>query len=38
VPLAKVGVGEFEEAVLKAWMDRALTRPEDRALFGLEGK
>jgi len=30
VPLAKVGVGEFEEAVLKAWMDRAL--------FGLEGK
>jgi hypothetical protein len=34
----KVEAGEFEEAILKAWMDAALSRPEDRALFGLEGK
>ena len=38
VLLAKVEKGEFEEATLKAWMDGALTRPEDRQLFGLEEK
>jgi len=38
VLLAKVEVGEFEEATLKEWMENALTRAEDRALFGLEGK
>jgi hypothetical protein len=35
VLLAKVEAGEFEEAVLKQWMSVALTREEDRALFGL---
>jgi hypothetical protein len=34
VVLAKVEKGEFEEAVLKGWMDAAVSRPEDRALFG----
>jgi hypothetical protein len=38
VLLAKVEAGEFEEEILKTWMRTALTRPEDRALFGLEGK
>jgi hypothetical protein len=38
VLLAKVEKGEFEEAVLKRWMDAALTRGDDRILFGLEGK
>jgi hypothetical protein len=37
VLLAKVEAGEFEEATLKQWMSGALTRAEDRALFGLEG-
>ena len=36
VLLAKVERGEFEEVVLKEWMSVALTRAEDRALFGLE--
>jgi hypothetical protein len=36
VLLAKVDAGEFEEEILKTWMRKALTRPEDRALFGLE--
>jgi hypothetical protein len=35
VLLAKVEAKEFDEAVLRAWMDRALTRADDRALFGL---
>jgi hypothetical protein len=37
VLLSKVEAGEFEEEILKTWMRKALTRPEDRALFGLEG-
>jgi hypothetical protein len=36
VLLAKVEAGEFEEAILRGWMDQTLTRPDDRALFGLE--
>jgi multidrug efflux pump subunit AcrA (membrane-fusion protein) len=36
VLLAKVERGEFEESTLKAWMSVALSRPEDRQLFGLE--
>jgi large subunit ribosomal protein L7/L12 len=36
VLLSKVEAGEFQEETLKAWMKAALTRPEDRALFGLE--
>jgi hypothetical protein len=38
VLLAKVEKGEFEAAALKAWMDGALSRAEDRELFGLDGK
>ena len=37
VLLAKVEAGEFDESVLRRWMDHALTRPEDRALFALGG-
>jgi len=36
--LSKVEAGEFDEAVLKRWMDAALSREEDRALFGLGAK
>ena len=36
VVLVKVEDGSFEEAVLKAWLDPAITRLEDRALFGLD--
>jgi len=36
VLLAKVERGEFEEERLKQWMDGALTRNDDRLLFGLE--
>jgi hypothetical protein len=35
VLLAKVEKGEFEEKILKEWMERALSRPEDRDLFEL---
>ena len=35
VLLARVDKGEWPEAELKAMMDKALTRNEDRALFGL---
>jgi len=38
VVLAKVEDGSFEEAILRGWMDAALTRADDRALFGLEVK
>lgn len=36
VILAKVESKEFDEQTLRAWMDRALTRADDRALFGLD--
>jgi hypothetical protein len=36
VVLAKVEAKEFDEQTLKRWMDRELTRADDRALFGLE--
>jgi hypothetical protein len=36
VVLAKVEDGSLEEAVLKAWLQPAITKPEDRALFGLD--
>src|ERR1700679_873554 len=36
VVLAKVEAGEIEASALKQWMHPALTKPEDRALFGLE--
>lgn len=35
VVLAKVEAKEFDEAVLRGWMDKAVTRADDRALFGL---
>ena len=35
VVLAKVDEGSFDGAVLRGWMDAALTREDDRALFGL---
>jgi hypothetical protein len=36
--LSKVEAGEFDEAVLKGWMEAALSREDDRALFGLGAK
>ncbi len=36
VVLAKVEVKEFNEEILKRWMDWELTRADDRALFGLD--
>jgi hypothetical protein len=38
VVLAKVDAKEFDEQTLKRWMDRELTRADDRALFGLDSK
>jgi hypothetical protein len=35
VVLAKIERGEFEEAKLRAMLNDALTRKDDRALFGL---
>lgn len=33
--LGRVDQGVLPEAELQRWLDEALTRPEDRALFGL---
>lgn len=38
VLLEKIEIKEFDAAVLRGWMDAALTRAEDRALFELESK
>jgi hypothetical protein len=38
VVLARVEAGEIDEKLLKQWMDGAVTRPEDRALFGLPSR
>lgn len=38
IVLAKVEDGEIEEKTLKAWLDPALEKAEDRALFGLTVK
>ena len=35
VVMAKARDGEMDAALLRSWMDQALTRREDRALFGL---
>ena len=35
IVLAKVEQGELEAARLRAWLDQALTRKDDRELFGL---
>lgn len=36
IVLAKVEQGELPEAQLRAWLDSALTRNDDRALFRFE--
>jgi hypothetical protein len=36
VVLAKVEAGEIEETTLRQWMRPALSKREDRALFGLD--
>ncbi len=38
VVLAKVKDGEMDPSRLQAWLDQALTRPDDRALFDLPAK
>jgi hypothetical protein len=39
IVLAKVEAGEIEEKTLKQWLHPVVTKPEDRALFGLgEGR
>jgi hypothetical protein len=38
VVLAKVEDGSFDEKILNGWLDAALPKAEDRALFGLEAK
>ncbi len=35
IVLAKVDQGELQQAVLRGWLEGALTRAEDRALFHL---
>lgn len=35
VVLARVEKGKLEEAMLRRWLDVALVRKDDRALFGL---
>jgi hypothetical protein len=35
IVLAKVEQGVLEESVLRGWLKGGLTRPDDRALFGL---
>jgi hypothetical protein len=35
IVLAKVEQGVLEESVLRGWLKGALTRADDRALFGL---
>jgi hypothetical protein len=37
IVLAKVEAGEIDEKTLKLWLDPAVTKPEDRKLFGLGG-
>jgi len=35
IVLAKVEQGVLEDSVLRGWLDAALSREDDRALFGL---
>lgn len=35
IVLAKVQQGELDEKLLRRWLDQALTRKDDRGLFGL---
>jgi hypothetical protein len=36
IVLAKVEDGSLDAALLRKWLDPAITRPEDRAPFGLD--
>ena len=36
IVLAKVEQGELDAGLLRGWLDAALTRDDDRRLFGLE--
>lgn len=36
IVLARVERGELAESELRGWLERALTREDDRVLFGLE--
>jgi hypothetical protein len=36
IVLARVNQGAIQESVLRGWLEAALTRGDDRALFGLE--
>ena len=38
IVLAKVEQGAFDEKLLRRWLDQALTREDDRALFGLAAR
>ena len=38
IVLARIEQGRLSEAELRGWMDEALTRPEDRALFDLTAR
>jgi hypothetical protein len=38
VVMAKARDGEMDAALLRSWMDQALTRREERALFGLAAR
>jgi large subunit ribosomal protein L7/L12 len=38
VVLAKVEDGSLDKKMLNGWLDPAITRPEDRALFQLDGE
>jgi hypothetical protein len=35
IVLTKVQQGEIDNELFRGWLDRALTRADDRALFGL---
>ncbi len=35
IVLAKVEQGDFDQRTLRRWLDKALTRADDRKLFGL---
>jgi hypothetical protein len=35
IVLAKVEAKEFDDKILRGWIDQALTRADDRELFGL---
>jgi hypothetical protein len=38
IVLAKVEQGVIQESVLRGWLEGALTRADDRALFGLKAR